>query len=95
MPNPALFQIAIAVAGLGFLLFFLDSMDTENPGSLESKITGALLLYTVSLFSLLIPATTRESYQLLGIYIPPLQVWLEAFTMGFLVSAAWEIFYRS
>lgn len=93
MLNPAVFQVIIASAGLCFLLLFLDSIDTESPDPLKARLMGALLFYTVSMFSLLIPATTRNSYRFLGLYVPPVQVWLEALTMGFLISAAWKVFY--
>lgn len=95
MSDPAVFQVAIGVAGLGFVLLFADSLDTENPDRTKVKILGALVFYTLSLFSVLIPATTRQTYNLFGLIVPPLYVWWEGLTLGFLLSVAWDIFYKS
>ncbi len=95
MAVTAIFQVAIGIAGLGFVLLFADSIDTSNPDATKAKILGALVFYTLEMFSVLIPATTRQTYNLFGLYIPPLYVWWEALTLGFLVSAMWDIFYKS
>jgi hypothetical protein len=93
MLDPASFQIIIGFVGLGFILYFLDSIDGENPENIKAEFLGVLIFYTISIFSLLIPATTRKSFELLGVYIPPIHVWLEAFTMAFLLTIGWKIFY--
>lgn len=94
MLDPAFFQIVIAFTGVGFVFFFLDDFESEKSTSIETKLVGALFMYTLSLFSLLIPATTRQAYNLFGLYVPPIQIWIEAFTMGFLISAAWDVLIR-
>lgn len=92
MVDPAVFQMIIGFTGFAVLLFFLESMDADNPDSLKAKLMGAFLFYTLSLFSLLVPATTRQTYELFFLHIPPIQVWLEALTMAFLVAAMLEVF---
>lgn len=92
MVSAELFQIAMGISGLFFVLLFADLIDTSRPDSVEAKILGALIFYTLEMFSILIPATTRQTYSIFGIYIPPLHVWWEALTLGFLAAAAWDIF---
>ena len=92
MVQAAVFQLAIGLGGFFFVLWFADMLEYEDDNALENKVLGALLLYSTSLFTLLVPAT-MDTMRFLGYAIPPLQVWFEAATMGFLVSAVWDIFY--
>lgn len=93
MVEAALFQVTVALGGLAFLLLFLDEMDAQEATKLQRKAVGALFLYTVSMFTLLIPATTRRTYTLFAIQIPPLYVLMEGFVLGFMISIVWEVFY--
>jgi hypothetical protein len=92
--NAAIFQITVALGGLGFLVIFMNEMDAEKATRLQRKSVGALFLYTFSMFTLLLPATTRQTYQLGGLVIPPIYVWLEAVLLGFLISITWEVFFN-
>ncbi|MFB6144314.1 MAG: hypothetical protein ABEJ98_03310, partial [Candidatus Nanohaloarchaea archaeon] len=83
---PEFFQVVIASMGIVFAITFADSLDMENPDRFKVKMIGILTLYSLSLFSLLVPATTK-SFSLAGVTLPPVQVWFEATILGFLISA--------
>lgn len=94
MVQGSVFQLIIGVTGFAFLLLFMSVVDEDDPGSLEQKLVGLIFLYTVSMFTLLIPATTRQSYSIGVVHIPPLQIWMEAIILGFMFSIGRDIVFR-
>lgn len=94
MVQGSVFQLIIGVTGFAFLLLFISVVDEDDPKSLEQKMVGLIFLYTVSMFTLLIPATTRQTYSIGGFQIPPLQVWMEAIILGFMFSIGRDILSR-
>ncbi len=90
--DPSVYQLIIGIIGVMAVLPFLNGLKIDDPDPLKAKVSSALFFFTILVFALLVPESSRQNISFMSLSLPPVVVWLEAFVIGFLISAGYEIY---